>query len=292
MLSEMHFSASFISLSHILHVPVSNKELIQRLIECNMNIKTTDVQTAAEILTDAEIDTFRVIVDASGADLKLKHIDKCCQIATKAKKVEMVVFLLEHGANPSAISFEFICHALEKGKWLICNELWLAIKPAIDEYCQIAADMKKASMVACLLEHGADHSVVSFELICNALEKGELSTCNKLWAVIKPTFNPRNVDICTLISRMPCKFADHPKFLHDLLNAGVDPNGSSKNKSLVEVLKLPDSYVTLKQKNTLVSVLLEKGADCQQLCLTGKALTTTPLHTATWLALEAGNTII
>ena len=354
MLSGINFSASSISLSQVLHVPVNNVELIHRLIECHVVIKATDVLTAVKVLQDNEVDTYKLIVHASAAEAA--HISNCCQIAVKAKKVEMAVFLLEHGANPSVLSYEFICHAIEKDKWSIRDELLVAIKcsrgtkgysrePSIDKYCRIAAEAKNVDMVVCLLEHGANPStisykfvcyvlkngkgsicdellvtirpnidkyceiasetknvemvvclldlganpsVVSIELVCHALEMGQISTCDKIWKAIKPTFNPRNVNICTLISST-CKLADHPNFLREFLDAGVDPNGSHNKKSLIEVLGL--TYLTHIQRNTLVSVLLEKGADCQQLCLTGKASTTTPLHTVTRLALEAGNYI-
>ena len=159
------------------------------------------------------------------------------------------------------------------------------VEQHVSECCKTAAKVKKVKMVVCLLERGADPSAVSTDLVCHALERGDRASSEKLWAAMKPTFDPKSVNICSLISSV---LADHPDFLRTLLDAGVDPNGTptDKKKPLTEVVGL--SYLTPAKRNALVAILLEKGADCQQLCLTSKT-STTPLHVVTKMALEAGN---
>ena len=227
-LSGITFSASSVSLSRVLLVPANNKKLIRRLIDCQIVVKATDVQTAVEQLPDTCVDVLKLIIDASGGELE--HVEKYFKIAASAKKLKIVTCLLEYGANPKVISIDLICHALEKGD-----------RPA----------------------------------------------CDKLWTAMKPNFDPEKVNICALASTT---LADHPDFLRELLDAGVDPNGSGKKRPLTEIVGL--TYLVPAKRNALVAILLEKGADCQQLCLTSKASTTTPLHIVTKMALEAGEELV
>ncbi len=150
---------------------------------------------------------------------------------------------------------------------------------------EAAIQARKINFVACLLEHGAGTPNTGIaNLLLDALQREEFRAAESLLNVAGKIPSD-NIDLGGLITR---GIINHPSLIRKLIEAGVNPNGLGKTKTLAQVLQL--TYLaTAKQVHT-ICLLLENGADCKYLC-DASATETTPLHIATELALSAGTVL-
>ncbi len=206
-----------------------------------------------------------------GLPLSTKLLDAMldCKVSVDGKAIELAVDKMSN-THTKILSKIF-------SKWNKEGNLSAALDAAIRA--------NKIKIVACLLEHGAEtpnHRVD--DLLLAALKKEEFSVVETLLNVAA-AIPCHRIDLGALITN---GVINHPNLLEKLIQAGVNPNGLGRTKTLTEVLRL-DYLPTAKQVNT-VCLLLANGADCKYLC-DASPLVTTPLHVATDLAIRAGNIV-
>lgn len=96
--SHPPFDGSHIDLSQVLKKPVTKKKLIERLFELGMKSKEVDIQVAVEELPDTDASTLELIVSKC-RDVNVTSLNKAHDVAVKAKKMQLVAFLMKLGAR-------------------------------------------------------------------------------------------------------------------------------------------------------------------------------------------------
>ena len=150
----------------------------------------------------------------------------------------------------------------------------------LDLPLETAVKARKMRFIAWLIKHGTKTPDELAVFLTQALDQKDFHTA-KVFLEASTTITCKNIDLGIHIA---AGLTDYPELVGRLIDAGADPSGNVK-KTLVEVLKLV--YLPVKKQIDLVCLLLMKGADCNLLSLV-RTHTTTPLHVATELALEAG----
>ena len=148
----------------------------------------------------------------------------------------------------------------------------------LDLLLEAAVKARKMRFIAWLIEHGTKTPDELAVFLTQALDQKDFDTA-KVFLKASTTITCKNIDLGIHIA---AGLTD-PDLIERLIDAGADPSGNVK-KTLVEVLKIVN--LPAKKQIDLVCLFLMKGADCNHLSLVRK--TTTPLHVATELALEAG----
>ena len=141
----------------------------------------------------------------------------------------------------------------------------------------IAVNHKKLKFVLFALKQGCALPCTSQELLTSALQKNTAMAESFL-----PFCNLSEVDLGLLMST---HLVNHSQLLSKMIDKGMDPNGLREMKPLNEAQQLTQ-LSTIKRMD-LICLLLQKGSDCQHLCL-GSKCQTTPIHIATSICLNAG----
>ena len=158
-----------------------------------------------------------------------------------------------------------------------CNQS-VDLNPAYRE----AIRVKKIRFAICFIQSGA----VSDDMIIQILSKAIKFKLDMDW--IPELCKSDKIDFDALIIN---KLVQHPngrKLIELLLDAGVNPNGSSEKNPLATIGTRQD--ITPQRKIDLICLFLEKGADCNPLGCASPL--TTPLHVATKLAVETGDFLL
>lgn len=154
------------------------------------------------------------------------------------------------------------------------------VKPIdLNPACKVALQEKKITFVACLIKVGADPPQEPVKLFSQALKENDIDAAR---IFLTQSWKLDKLDLGSLIAST--EIAHHPTLIEDLLELGVSPNGTGKQKPLAEVRKL--RHLASQKRSSLVCLLLEKGANCNHLCSTHD---TTPLHVATEMSVLDGD---
>ena len=161
---------------------------------------------------------------------------------------------------------------------MICAHFDGNLQEAFEVTCPVAVKHKKIKFVHYFLKKGCKLPCSSQELLTLALQKNSADIAESL------------LSFCTLSevdigSMMNTNLVNHPQLLSKMIDGGASPSGLGKKKPLAEAQQL--TYLSKPKRNDLICLLLKKGSDCSHLCLSSKH-STTPLHIATAIALDAG----
>ena len=151
----------------------------------------------------------------------------------------------------------------------------------MDILCLEAYHARKIPFVFSFVELGAKPPGLTIELFEHALKIEDFIVAMDLVRGM-PKETILKIDLSDL---MDTSLVRSMKLIKVLIDAGVNPNGLGRKSPIVTILSR--EYLPIAKQSELISVLLMKGADCNHLCRTKKG-STTPLHVATEIALQAG----
>lgn len=210
-------------------------------------------------------------------------------------KVDISVLIRRKFAHRKTLEVLFQCGMKVKQKDLeVATEALATISMSIiDDMCthfdgdplealkivfQSAMKLKRIKLVHHVLKKGCKLQCTSQEILTLAIQKDSADIAESLL----PSCTLSEVDLGQL---MNTKLVNHPQLIIKMIDAGVNPNGLGKQRPLVEVQQL--TGLSINRRMDLISLLLEKGCDCADLCA-GSKIPTTPVHVATSIGLEAG----
>ena len=151
----------------------------------------------------------------------------------------------------------------------------------LDILCLEAYHARKIHFVFSFVELGAKPPGLSVELLEQALKSEDFIVAMDLIRAM-PKESVEKIDLSDL---MDTNLVRSMKLIQVLIDAGVNPNGIGRKSPIVTILSR--EYLPTAKQCEVISVLLMKGADCNHLCRTKKG-TTSPLHVATEISLQAG----
>ena len=154
-------------------------------------------------------------------------------------------------------------------------------KEHLDKLCMKAFSAKKFSFVFAFIELGSCVPGSGTELLEHALKKDDLVAGMEIVQAM-PQKKIASIDLAEMIET---KVGQYPKLIKLLIDRGSNPNGCGRKSPITVVMSMES--LPLVKRCELASVLLLKGADCNNLCRSKKG-TTTPLHVATETAFLAG----
>ena len=158
-------------------------------------------------------------------------------------------------------------------------------KEHLDKLCTKAFRVKKTPFVFSFIECGSYVPGRGIELLELALKTKEYITGME----VVQAMSAEQVAAIDLGEIINTNLVHAPKLLKLLIECGANPNGLDRKSPVVMVLSM--EYMQIDKRCELVCILLMKGADCNHLCRIRKG-TTTPLHVATEIALQAGKSIV
>ena len=165
------------------------------------------------------------------------------------------------------------CSTLE----MICTHFDGNLQEALEVTCPVAVKHRKIKFVHYFLKMGCKLPCSSQELLTLALQKNSADIAESL------------LSFCTLLEvdiglMIDTNLVNYPQLPSKMVDGGASPSRLGK-KPPVKAQQL--TYLSKPKQNDLIFLLLKKGSDCSHLCLSSKH-STTPLHVATAIALDAG----
>lgn len=125
-LAKKAYDASDIDLVNVLY-KTSSYELIERLIELKMKVKSGQITTAVSLIPPENASTFELLLQHTTA---VAIVEDTCLKAITALQVELAVILICHGATPPVDQ--------------LIDSIWFAEHPVIQEYITKAQAVKHA----------------------------------------------------------------------------------------------------------------------------------------------------
>ena len=243
-----------ISCSSILHKKDLDSTTLQTFLNMGVSLTSEDLETAVRIFPDEHVDIIKVVNSACVNQSLTVDYESLCRIALDERKPLFTAHLISHGAKPDSS---------------LVNKLidWKNMNEVLYSY---VADKSTGSERNELVYKAIKQS--NFELATLVLKSGPLD-CEQ-------------VDLGSWI--LSTSLATSPELFQQLLEAGVNPNGTSgcADRPLDAVLSL--KHYQGERKVPLIFMLVKAGADVDRVC-TPRQEGTTIVHKVTELALETGN---
>ena len=185
-----------------------------------------------------------------------------CGMTARETDVRLAVETL--AGDSGTVAFEILCSHVQEDV-------------ALDGIGVVALKNKKVRFILCLARRGYRLPCSSQEVLALALEKNLADVAESLL----PFCTLPEVDLGGLM-RSSKHLTNHHQLIVKMVDGGVNPCGLGDNKPLAETMKMTN----VAKKVDLVCILLERGCDCNQLCV-GSEYATTPVHVAVTIGVEA-----
>ena len=231
--------------------PELTEALLHGLLRNGTVVKHQDIDQAIVKLKTTQCSFLQVMIDNylqhNNTPLDMRIL---CRVALLHEKTNFVALLISYGAKPDP-------------------------KEILDKISRKNMDPKLADYIA-QGKSVPDRTI----LLKDALSSTNIEMAEA--ALDAGPIDPASVDLSECITSPA--LVRNPDLLKKLLRCKVVPGGS-KNNTLSLVLK--DKMITREQQAEVVRLLLEWGAEVQQVCEAYEEQMT-PIHAATKLALETG----
>ena len=203
-------------------------------------------------------------------------------VKMKVTKLQLIQHLMELGMQVSRSDISTAIRVLKEGHLYTFKHIASKCSTKdLDRLCLEASNLKKMSFVLCFVEQGAKPPGTGMDLFYYALKVENFIAAMDLVR----NFPKATVSTMDLAELLATKLTHSSKLISVLIDAGVNPSGSTR-KSPVSTIVASQSLEADRQVEILC-LLLAKGVDCYHLCR-GKKSSTTPLHVATEISLQAG----
>ncbi len=181
-----------------------------------------------------------------------------------------------HGTDIKAAILQLPIGKIESLKLLTSN----CTEYDVNEMCSESSKAKKISFVFHFVELGAELPEDSAMLFTEVLKIKNFEAAKSLIKLL----NEEAISKLDFASLLETNLVLNQELIELLIKAGVNLN---KKKSVLRTV-MGHHYLNPKDKIDVLCMLINGGADCNQLCLRGS----TPVHVATDLAIKSSKCIL